>query len=96
MKYTSLQKEKKSEPELAMKLAVLVILLVLCYSVVSMHFLVLKVSIPEGCAKACPPQKDPSRFICAKHSVTGRLGMFDSECYFGRYNHCVLIKQRKL
>lgn len=54
-----------------------------------------KVSIPDGCARACPPQRDPSRYICARHTVTGQLGMFDGECVFGRYNHCVYTKHQR-
>lgn len=80
---------------MAMKLATLVILLMFCYSSLSTHFNVKKVPIPSGCCNACPPQSDPSRFVCARHSVTGELGMFDSECFFGRYNHCSYVKQRE-
>ena len=54
-----------------------------------------KVKIPIGCTGACPPQKDPTHFICGKELETGLLGMFGGECYLGRYNHCVHVEQRK-
>ena len=98
MKFTPLlQKQISASPSLRMafKLSLLIVLLMLCYSMVSTMFIVKKVSIPRGCARACPPQTNPSRFICGKNQVTGRLGMFDSECFFGRYNHCIYVKQSK-
>jgi hypothetical protein len=70
-------------------------MLLMSYSMLSAYFPVDLVQIPPGCATACPPQRDPSRFICARNSKTGMLGMFDSECFFGRYNHCVHVKERK-
>lgn len=81
--------------KIVLKLSTLSILLLLCYSMVSTFFAVDRVPLPEGCARACPPQRDPSRFICARNTATGKLGMFDSECFFGRYNHCVHVDQRK-
>lgn len=97
MKFPSQRNRLLSSPssKMAIKLSSLAILLLLCYSMVSTYFVVEKVSIPNGCAVSCPPQRDSSRFICAKHSVTGRPGMFDSECFFGRYNHCIYVDSRK-
>lgn len=77
------------------KLSSLAFLLLFCYTSVSTFFIVGRVSIPDGCARACPPQNDPLRFICGRNKVTGRLGMFDGECYFGRYNHCYKVRQRE-
>lgn len=54
-----------------------------------------KVKIPVGCTVACPPQKDPTHFICGKQLETGLYGMFSGECYLGRYNHCVHVEQRE-
>ncbi|CRK87674.1 CLUMA_CG001467, isoform A [Clunio marinus] len=88
------KKENSSDTRLALKLSSLVILLTLCYSMVSTLLPVVKVTIPDGCATACPPQNNPERFICARSRHTGRLGMFDSECFFGRYNHCVRVNER--
>lgn len=82
--------------KMALKLSSLAILLLLCYSMVSTHLNVEKVLLPTHCARACPPQRDPSRFICARNVVSNQLGMFDSECFFGRYNHCVDVIERKL
>lgn len=89
--------QQQSSPSIRMifKLSTLAFLLLCCYTSVSTFFTVGKVQIPDGCARACPPQRDPSRYICARNIATGRLGMFDGECYFGRYNHCVNVRQRK-
>lgn len=96
MQYTLLEKPgKSSSPRMAARLSALVILLTLCYSMVSSFFQVERVALPDGCARACPAQRDPSRFICARNRVTRSLGMFDSVCFFGRYNHCVDVRERK-
>ncbi|KAG5684871.1 hypothetical protein PVAND_014081 [Polypedilum vanderplanki] len=81
-------------PRMVFKLSSLALLLLFCYTSVSTYFYVGKVVLPEGCANACPPQRDPQRFICARNVVTGQLGMFDGECQFGRYNHCIHTRQR--
>lgn len=81
--------------KMIIKLSTLVLLLMCCYTSVSTFFKVGKVAIPDGCARACPPQRDPSRNICARNIATGRLGMFDGECHFGRFNHCVHVRSRK-
>lgn len=100
MKFSKAQKlleAQTSPPTLKMifKLSALAFLLLFCYTSVSTIFLVGKVQIPNGCARACPPQRDPSRNICARNTVTGRLGMFEGDCVFGRYNHCIHVRQRK-
>lgn len=33
--------------------------------------------------------------MCAKNTVTGKLGTFDSECNFGRYNNCYRTTESK-
>lgn len=98
MKHSSFQKQLSASPSsrMALKLSSLTILLVLCYSMVSTFFVIDKVSIPDGCARSCPPQRDPSRFICARSRNSRQLGMFDSECFFGRYNNCVFVNQSEL
>lgn len=48
-----------------------------------------KVTIPEGCAAACP-HGGPS--ICGRNVETKQLGTFENECTFGRYNSCHKIK----
>lgn len=79
-----------------LKISAITILLIFCYTSLSTtHVVVPRVALPDGCARACPPQRNPSRFICARNSVTGQLGMFEGECTFGRYNHCVNTRQRK-
>lgn len=99
MKFSEAQKllQRQSSPSIGMifKLSTLAFLLLFCYTSVSTYFLVGKVMIPDGCARACPPQRDPTRNICARNIATGRLGMFDGECHFGRYNHCIHTRQRK-
>ncbi|CAG9803470.1 unnamed protein product [Chironomus riparius] len=78
-----------------LKLSAITILLIFCYtSLSSTHAVVSRVAMPEGCARACPPQRNPSRFICARNSVTGVLGTFEGDCTFGRYNHCVNTRER--
>ena len=92
------KQNENSSPSFSMifKLSSLAFLLLFCYTSVSTYFVVGRVAIPDGCAAACPPQGDPSRYICARNKMTGRLGMFDGECYFGRYNHCVHVREREL
>ena len=84
--------ELAQSTRMAVKLTALTVLLILCYSNVSSYFYVDSVSIPHGCANSCPPQRDPSRFICARNRSSGQLGMFDGECFFGRFNHCTHIR----
>ena len=84
--------ELPQSTRMAVKLTALTVLLLLCYSNVSSYFYVDSVSIPENCANSCPPQRDPSRFICARNRGTGQLGMFDGECFFGRFNHCIHVR----
>lgn len=97
MKLSTQQKSIGSSKSLRMvcKLSALVILLISCYTLVSTHNTVPRVRIPDGCASACPPQRDQSRFICARSTITRQLGMFPSECVFGRYNHCIYVNERK-
>jgi hypothetical protein len=87
--------QSSSSLKMVFKLSTLAILLLFCYTSVSLFFQVPKVTMPDGCARACPPQRDPARFICARNRETGQLGMFEGECYFGRYNHCVHVRHRK-
>ncbi|KAG5684367.1 hypothetical protein PVAND_013602 [Polypedilum vanderplanki] len=51
-----------------------------------------EVEIPEDCAQACPHHD--GNFLCAKNTVTGQLGTFESECIFGRYNSCIKTTQQ--
>ena len=97
MKPFALQDQSKtSSPQsMAVKLSILAVLLMLCYTSFSASTRVSKVAIPKGCANACPPQHNPERFICAKSRVSKKLGMFDSECFFGRYNHCIYVRERE-
>lgn len=97
MKYSPLHSRPLSSPatRMTLKLSSLAVILIACYSLVSTYFVVDRVVIPDGCARACPPQSNPSRFICGRNRATGQLGMFDSECFFGRYNHCIYVNQRK-
>ena len=98
MKLTPFERQLLPSPQsrMAIKLTTLVILLTLCYTMLSTSLHAQKVLMPEGCARACPPQRDPARFICARNTESGRLGMFDSECFFGRYNHCNQVRTREL
>jgi hypothetical protein len=91
MKFDSIS----SSTSIALRLSSMFIMLFMSYTMLSAYFPVDFVNIPKGCADACPPQRDPSRFICARHSQTGALGMFRGECFFGRYNHCTQVKERK-
>lgn len=98
MNYLQTQKllaKQNASPSIRMilKLSTLAVLLLFCYTSVSTFFIVGRVTIPDNCARACPPQSDPSRFICGRNKVTGRLGMFDGECFFGRYNHCEHVRR---
>jgi hypothetical protein len=97
LKAKKLLATQNASPSLRMifKLSSLAVLLLFCYTSVSTLFIVGRVAIPDGCARACPPQSDPSRFICGRNKVTGKLGLFDGECYFGRYNHCYKVRQRE-
>ncbi|CRK87673.1 CLUMA_CG001466, isoform A [Clunio marinus] len=63
----------------------------LLLAIVSMCFAVEKVAIPDECAQSCPPT---GQQLCAKNTVTQQLGVFDSDCIFGRYNSCTKIAQK--
>jgi hypothetical protein len=91
---STLQKFFESSPssKMALKLSTLSVLLLVCYSMVSIFVAVERVEIPHGCATACPPQRDTSRFICGRNRATNQLGLFESECFFGRFNHCVHVR----
>lgn len=97
MKLPSFQKQIITSPSssMAVKLSTLAILLTLCYTILSAAIFVQKVPMPNGCASACPPQRDPQRFICARSRISKKLGMFDGECFFGRYNHCSFVRERE-
>lgn len=40
--------------------------------------------------KACPHH---GKTLCARNLKTGKLGTFESDCHFGRYNNCVRAHQ---
>lgn len=67
--------------------SIVLLLCVLCAQVLYANAAVARVVIPRGCAEACPHLDNQK--MCGKNRVTHKLGTFDSECFFGRYNNCV-------
>lgn len=52
-----------------------------------------RVTIPDGCAGACP---EGGAAVCGRNKVTKKLGSFENECVFGRYNNCHKTTESKL